>query len=252
MKRHQIQHKEEVEQLLQRFMDGTSTLEEEAQLAVFFRTHEVAGEWREYKEMFALFDAGEVELKVEKKRASRWKYVSIAAAVALLLSLGFFFYRSLHTEKSNFIAKTDTIQKTPQTEPKQVEERPQRKEGLEEKADTVNKAKEIRRIVHPPKTYMAKQKQEEVSEPVIRPQMIAMGPPMEYEGPAEEVASEPTIIDSTKPIDGKVAIEYAWYSIQSYSDYFIPSTYEDLERAIQERGERLHHSIELAISGEDY
>ena len=99
---------------------------------------------------------------------------------------------------------------------------------------------------------MAKQKQEEVSEPVIRPQMIAMGPPMEYEGPAEEVASEPTIIDSTKPIDGKVAIEYAWYSIQSYSDYFIPSTYEDLERAIQERGERLHHSIELAISGEDY
>ena len=64
--------------------------------------------------------------------------------------------------------------------------------------------------------------------------------------------SEPTIIDSTKPIDGKVAIEYAGYTIRLYNEFEIPSKFENVEREIQERGERLTHSIELAMSGEDY
>lgn len=240
MKRQHILHKEEVEPLLHRFMDGTSTLEEEAQLADFFRSHKVAGEWKEYQEMFALFDAGEVEVKAVKKPTSRWKYVGIAAAVALLLSLGFFFfYRSHPTEKSDLIVKTDTIKTAPQTEQQQVEEPPQRKEAQDEKADTVNKAKEIQRIVRPPKTYMA---QATPSKPKEKnPQPVP-----------EEVESEPTIIDSTKPIDGKVAIEYAGYTIRLYNEFEIPSKFENVEREIQERGERLTHSIELAMSGEDY
>lgn len=56
-----LEHKEEVERLMQRFIDGISTLEEEAQLAEFFRTHEVTGKWCAYKEVFALFDEGKVE-----------------------------------------------------------------------------------------------------------------------------------------------------------------------------------------------
>lgn len=39
-------------------MDGLTTIEEEKQLAEYFRTHEVSDQWQEYKEMFAWFDKG--------------------------------------------------------------------------------------------------------------------------------------------------------------------------------------------------
>ncbi|MCR4995088.1 MAG: hypothetical protein K6A32_06915 [Bacteroidales bacterium] len=56
-------NKEEIAALLERFMAGESTLAEEQLLADYFRTHEVADEWREYKEMFALFDNGKVDVE---------------------------------------------------------------------------------------------------------------------------------------------------------------------------------------------
>lgn len=56
-------NKKEIAALLERFMAGESTLAEEQLLADYFRTHEVADEWREYKEMFALFDNGKVDVE---------------------------------------------------------------------------------------------------------------------------------------------------------------------------------------------
>ena len=56
-------NKKEIAALLERFMAGESTLAEEKLLADYFRTHEVADEWREYKEMFALFDNGKLDVE---------------------------------------------------------------------------------------------------------------------------------------------------------------------------------------------
>lgn len=53
--------KQEIAHLLDKFMAGETTLNEEQTLATYFRTHEVDEEWKEYKEMFALFDNGQVE-----------------------------------------------------------------------------------------------------------------------------------------------------------------------------------------------
>ena len=52
---------QDIQRLLDRFLEGTSTLDEEKRLADYFRTHEVDEEWSAYKEMFAMFDKGEVE-----------------------------------------------------------------------------------------------------------------------------------------------------------------------------------------------
>ena len=123
MKRHTQMTTQEVERLLQRFMDGTSTLEEEAQVAEVVRTHEVAGEWATYKDMFALFDEGKVEVKEKKESMAWWKYAGIAAAIALLLGIGFYF-NSRNDEKPHLIAQADTIKSNPHTEQKQVEEQP--------------------------------------------------------------------------------------------------------------------------------
>lgn len=48
----------DIKKLVKRFMDGLTTIEEERQLAEYFRTHEVSDQWQEYKEMFAWFDKG--------------------------------------------------------------------------------------------------------------------------------------------------------------------------------------------------
>ena len=57
--------KQEITRILGKFMTGETSLEEEQMLAQYFRTHEVDDEWQEYKEMFALFDNGEVDIEAD-------------------------------------------------------------------------------------------------------------------------------------------------------------------------------------------
>ena len=55
MKRYTQQH---IQDLLDKFMNGLTTLEEEAALGDYFRTHEVPEEWDDYRQMFGYFDRG--------------------------------------------------------------------------------------------------------------------------------------------------------------------------------------------------
>ena len=242
MKRHTQMTTQEVERLLQRFMDGTSTLEEEAQLAEFFRTHEVAGEWATYKDMFALFDEGKVEVEEKQKSTAWWKYAGIAAAIALLLGLGFYF-NSRNDEKPHLIAQADTIKTAPQTETKKVEEQPLKPVEQDESADTVTKVKEMQRITRPQKTYMAKLSpmKEEKAQPKQKnalPDTIIFTEPPYYI--ASEELSEPVIQKSTLRASAP----------QKQIDYE-HLDYEEMKREIQLRGERLRDIGELAINNEE-
>lgn len=239
MKRHTQMTTQEVERLLQRFMDGTSTLEEEAQLAEFFRTHEVAGEWATYKDMFALFDEGKVEVEEKQKSTAWWKYAGIAAAIALLLGLGFYF-NSRNDEKPHLIAQADSVKTTPQTETKKVEDQPRKPVEHEESADTIKKVKEIQRITRPQKTYMAKLSpmKEEKAQPKQKnalPDTIIFTESPYYI--ASEELSELEIRERDLP-------QYA----SSQSDDL---DYEELKREIQQRGERMIKNIELAFNPEE-
>ena len=55
--------KQTITRILSKFMAGETSLDEEQLLADYFRTHEVGNEWQEYKEMFALFDSGKVDIE---------------------------------------------------------------------------------------------------------------------------------------------------------------------------------------------
>ena len=103
-------NKQEIAQLLGRFMAGETSVAEEEVLAQYFRTHEVDEEWAAYKEMFTLFDNGEVDIEIEdgtpeqpikddsakikmlpktvrekpKIVALRWLMAGIAASIVLL------------------------------------------------------------------------------------------------------------------------------------------------------------------------
>ena len=107
--------KKEVAHILGKFMTGETSLDEERLLAEYFRTHEVKDEWQEYKEMFALFDSGSVDIESEEesKRQTnitdakvrklpkavnekpkiipiRWLMTGIAASVLLLIGFSLF------------------------------------------------------------------------------------------------------------------------------------------------------------------
>lgn len=78
--------KEYVEKLLDKFMNGTSTLEEEDILAQYFRHQEVPREWEEYRLLFQEIDAMKpvqaeiIEINPENRR-KRWMRWGVAAAV---------------------------------------------------------------------------------------------------------------------------------------------------------------------------
>lgn len=82
----------EIKTLLERFMDGQTSVEEEQALAEYFRTHDVDDEWKAYKEMFAWFDEGMPEEEAEPQRDRKpWRKIvalAVAAAAVVLIIIG--------------------------------------------------------------------------------------------------------------------------------------------------------------------
>lgn len=106
--------KHEIAQLLSKFMAGETSVAEEQMLAQYFRTHEVSEEWTEYKELFALFDSGKVDIELEKPKLVTLRWVS-AAACALLL-IGFFTMKENGeplTEASQIAQVSDSVEVKP-------------------------------------------------------------------------------------------------------------------------------------------
>lgn len=96
----------DIKKLVECFMDGLTTIEEEKKLAEYFRTHEVSDQWQEYKEMFAWFDKGmptsdqqaqdsasknnttnSNNITKTKSNKRRWAIISTSAVAAILIFL---------------------------------------------------------------------------------------------------------------------------------------------------------------------
>ena len=98
--------------MLERFMSGESSLDEEQMLSRYFATHEVDEAWKPYQQMFAYFDAGmptdsgSIASTAPRHRRRRWLYWSAAAAtVALMLTVG---WRMLNAPQAPTVAQSDT------------------------------------------------------------------------------------------------------------------------------------------------
>jgi len=75
--------KEYIGQLLERYMEGISTLEEEDTLHQYFTRSDVPAEWEDYRMLFAEIDSMR---PTEKSGRRRWRW-SIAAAVVAALAM---------------------------------------------------------------------------------------------------------------------------------------------------------------------
>ena len=123
--------KQEITQLLSKFMAGETSVAEEEVLAQYFCTHEVDEEWAEYKEMFTLFDKGLVDIEKEVDTSQnicdtdsakiqmlskavkgkpkivtlRWLMAGVAASIALLLV----FYLGRSTAEQPTLMAEETV-----------------------------------------------------------------------------------------------------------------------------------------------
>ena len=115
MKRHSQQ---DIANLLDKFMDGQTSVEEEAQLADYFRNGDVPAEWEDYRIMFSYFDRGmEGELLPEKEPdmhmtsmiGRRWWGIGAAAAITAAVVSTVLLHRPSTTTQQppTVIAQTD-------------------------------------------------------------------------------------------------------------------------------------------------
>ncbi len=82
-------HNQHIESLLEQFMLGETSLEQERELSEFFaNSSSIPKEWEAYREMFAYFDAGMPLLEKKPKRSFArplWTLMAIAAAAAIAI-----------------------------------------------------------------------------------------------------------------------------------------------------------------------
>ena len=97
--------KEYIAKLLDKYMDGTSTLEEEDILAHYFHSGNVPQEWEDYRQLFS-----EIETMKPKRQKRRWAFWGVAAAaVAGLLYMAVPSEQvDLQPDNAALTAKTDT------------------------------------------------------------------------------------------------------------------------------------------------
>lgn len=89
-----LYNKKDIATLLDKFMAGTTTIEEEQILADYFRSEQrVPTEWEYYKDMFAYFDNGMVEVSGQKEDIAKarlaaivlWKRIAVAGTLLILI-----------------------------------------------------------------------------------------------------------------------------------------------------------------------
>ena len=104
-----------IEGLLDKFMEGTSTLEEEDILSQYFAQETIPAKWEQYRLLFAELEA----MKPSAKPKRRWIGWSVAAAamVAGVLYLAIPSHREGQVEDQPLMVQTDTTTTTPQAKP---------------------------------------------------------------------------------------------------------------------------------------
>ena len=117
-----------IKDLLDKYMDGTSTLEEEDILANYFRGKDIPQEWEDYRLLFQEIEA----MKPQPKTNKRWIGWSVATAiVAGVLYVAVPSQQTIHQQADPLIAQSDTIVQSsenapielaPDTMPKQKEQ----------------------------------------------------------------------------------------------------------------------------------
>ena len=109
--------KEHIGRLLDKFMEGTSTLEEEDILSQYFAQGQIPAEWEEYRLLFAEFETMKSQSSAKPRRRWIGWGVAAAAVVAGVLYLAIPSHHEGQVEDQPLMVQTDTTTTTPQAKP---------------------------------------------------------------------------------------------------------------------------------------
>lgn len=239
--------KQEIAQLLSKFMAGETSLAEEQELAQYFRTHEVGEEWMEFKEMFTLFDNGEVDIELEtetsehlntgdsgkvkmlpktvreKPKIVALKWLAAVAACALLLLV--FHFGQDQVEEKPIVAEVPEVVKrsTPKADSLSI---------VEEKKD--KQLAEVQPASQPVKKQCKAVKRRSTQE---KPLLAVAEPKQESAEPKQdgtEPANHPDGQDTTPVFSSPVQDPFLLAAAQAQD--------------IRSRGERLHQEISMLMN----
>ena len=153
-----------IKDLLDKYMDGTSTLEEEDILADYFRGKDIPQEWEDYRLLFQEIEA----MKPQPKTSKRWIGWSVAAAiVAGILYVAVPRQQTIHQQADPLMAQSDTIVQSseqapielaPDTMPKQKEQ----VQPIQSKKRSIRKLKPTMHDYDKAYALMAQAEQEDV------------------------------------------------------------------------------------------
>ena len=93
-----------VELLINKYLEGTSSIAEEKQLKDYFSSNEVASHLVQYKPLFSYFKNQKEEqftkaLPLQPRKQSYVKWIGIAATVVFLLGVGTYFYTTTSSDE---------------------------------------------------------------------------------------------------------------------------------------------------------
>ena len=248
-------NKQEIAQLLNKFMAGETNLAEEQVLAQYFRTHEVDEEWTEYKEMFTLFDNGEVDIELETETSEHlnigdsgkirmlpktvWEKPKIvalkwltAAAACVLLLLIFHFGQKQAEEKPVVAVKVE--RSTPQADSSTISP-----SVVDEKKD------EQLAEVQPTSQPVKKQKKTVKRRIAMEKPLLAEAKPKRESAKSKQESTKPKQ-EGIEPANHPDGHDTTPAFRSSMEDPFLLAAAQ--AQNIRSRGERLHQEISMLIN----
>ncbi len=79
----------EIQQLIERFLEGETSNAEEQVLYDYFENKEIAPDLMPYRKMFRWYAAGMPESKAKSSKRPHSKWIAVAASLLLLVGIGF-------------------------------------------------------------------------------------------------------------------------------------------------------------------
>ena len=228
--------KQEIAQLLSKFMAGETSLAEEQLLAQYFRSHEVDEEWTEYKEMFTLFDNGEVDIELEAETSEHLDYGDSGKVRMLPKTV---------REKPKIVAGQKQAEEKPVVAVKVERSTPQADSSTISPSVVDEKKDEQLAEVQPTPRPVKKQKKTVKRRSAKEKPMLAEARP-KRESPEPKKESTKPKQESTEPVNHPDGPDTTPAFRSSMEDPFLLAAAQ--AQNIRSRGERLHQEISMLMN----
>lgn len=222
----------EIQKLIDRYLEGITTPEEERQLAHELLRVDIPEEWQAIRLMLGELAMGEVEyddiMESRQKKTPvitmcrRW--IAVAASLLLIIGIGATLWQNSNdneTAPETLVVKVDTIKTNLQQKVEDVKKQPLEMKKNAETVDSAKIIKEQYRMPRPPKHYMAKAEMPE-------PEYIDKE---EQEESAEEEEMRRMEMEMMAQMQGSLQADFM-----------------EMTNEIRQRGERVSQRVEMSLN----